>query len=100
MNRSPISRCNSVVSPLRALLATALLTLSIGQAVAVPDWADSWTEPTVFEWNYPVQDERIVSAGATGDLTDNQMSEALFLASPEIIEALILLAGLDAQQTP
>lgn len=92
-------------------LSAALLSLSFGAAIAVPAW-DDYVEPTVFEQNFPAGEalafeqnfpasEVFADSGRpAAQLADNQISEALFLADPEVIEVLILLAGLDPLQTP
>lgn len=108
MKRIPL--CSTPARSLRAALATALLSLSFGAAVAVPAW-DDYVEPTffeqnfpagealAFEQNFPASDLRADSGRPAAELTDNQISEALFLDS-EVIELFVLLAGLDPLQVP
>lgn len=97
MNCLPL--CPSRANPLRAALAIALLSLSVGAAVSVPAREDP-VEPAVFEQHFPVSEASAAPVASTADLTDNQISEALFLAGPEVIELLAMLAGIDPLQTP
>lgn len=104
--------CPATPHPLRAMLATALLTLSFGAAYAVSS-DDATAEAAVFEENYPTgdivavfeqdypaSDAAVASTRGIAEMSDNEISEALFRASPEVFQALAMVAGLDPQQTP
>jgi len=97
MNRLSTPFSQRLPAPLRAILATALLTLSTGEAAAVPAWDDSFAEPTVFEQNFPATDDAADPASSTVEWTDDQISVALF---GEPVESPTLLAGFDPLQTP
>ena len=113
MNRTPY--CPSAARPLRTVLATALLSLSFGAAIAVPE-PDDYIETAVFEQNFPRSGDSAAYAAfeanfprsgnaaaparRTADLTDNELSEALFQADAEVVEVFVRLAGLDPLRTP
>lgn len=97
MNRLLNPPCARLSAPLRAILATALLTLSVGEAAAVPAWDDGYAEPTVFEQNFPVTGEASDPTRSIVEWNDDQISVALF---GEPVESPTLLAGLDPLQTP
>lgn len=97
MNRLSNPFSQRLPAPLRAIFATALLALSVGEAAAVPAWDDPVIEPSVFEQNFPVADGASDPAGSIVEWTDDQISIALF---GEVVESPTLLAGLDPLQTP
>jgi len=84
----------------RGVLATALLTLAIGETAAVPAWEDSFTEPKVFEQDLSDDDLADPARPVVIELTDNQISEALFKDGPEPVDSPTVLAGFDPLQTP
>lgn len=98
MNRLSSPSANTRVSiPLRATLATALLALSMGEPAAAPARDDPFVEPAAFEQNFPMSDD---PARSVVELTDNQISEALFRSGAEPADSPTLLAGSDPLQTP
>lgn len=97
MKRHTTQIVSGAANAAAAMLAFALLSVSVGPAVAVPAWDDP-VEPAVFEEHFPVSDASPAPADSTAELTDNQISEALFLAVP--VEVLAMLAGIDPLQTP